>query len=78
VPQLTFGPQPLLTSPQVMVPHVGGAHGVQVPPVHFVAPAQSPQLTSPLPHALGTWPHFEPAPPSAPLHSGGGAPQTPP
>jgi hypothetical protein len=78
VPQFTFGPQPLLTSPQVALPHDGGVQGVHVPPLHVVVPSHPPQLMLPLPHAFGTGPHLEPAPPSAPAHSGGSVPQTPP
>jgi hypothetical protein len=68
----------LLTSPQVTLPQEGGVHAVQTPPVHVLVPLQPPHWTLPLPHAFSTEPHVEPVPPSAPMHSGGGAWQTPP
>jgi len=78
VPQETFGPQPLLTSPQTMLPQLGGVHAVQVPPVQVVLPMQLPHCTLPLPHAFSIDPHFDPVPPSPPMHSGGGGLHTPP
>jgi hypothetical protein len=75
LPQLTAGPQPLLTVPQVMeAPHTGAAHGAQVPATHLLAPLQPPHETVPLPQAFATEPHRAPASPS---HSGGAAVQTP-
>jgi len=78
VPQVTFGPQPLLTVPHVTAPHEGGVHAVQTPLVHVLVPSQLPHCTLPLPHAFSIEPHVEPVPPSAFMHSGGGAWQTPP
>jgi hypothetical protein len=78
VPQETVRPQALLTLPQVIVPQVGGIQAVHVPAVHVFIPVQPPHFTCPLPHALGIVPHFDPVPPSSPVHSGGGAVHTPP
>jgi hypothetical protein len=77
VPQLTFGPHPLLTSPQVAPLHDGGVHAVHTLLTQLDAPAQLPHCTVPLPQAFASWPHIEPAPPSASLHSGGGASHSP-
>jgi hypothetical protein len=77
VPQLTAGPQPLLTCPHVRAPHVGGVHAVHVPETHWLLPLHfDGQATLPLPHALGSDPHD--APPSAEVHSGGVAAHSPP
>jgi hypothetical protein len=78
VPQLTPGPHPLLAVPHFAAPQVGGVQAVHVPATHLVAPlapVQSPQITLPLPHALGTVPHLAPA---SVEHSGGVWPQVPP
>jgi hypothetical protein len=61
-----------------MLPQLGGVHAVQVPPVQVVLPMQLPHCTLPLPHAFSIDPHFDPAPPSPPMHSGGGGLHTPP
>jgi hypothetical protein len=77
VPQLTAGPQPLFTEPQVARPHAGGVHAVHTPFTHCCAPVHvDGQVTLPLPQALVVAPHS--APPSVGLHSGGVLPQTPP
>jgi hypothetical protein len=70
-PQLTEGPHPLFTVPQVAVPHAGGVHEVHTLPTHFVSPVQvPPHVIVPLPHAFSTVPHFSPpsTPPSPRLH----------
>ena len=61
-----------------VLPQLGGVHAVQVPPVQVVLPMQLPHCTLPLPHAFSIDPHFDPAPPSPPMHSGGGGLHTPP
>jgi hypothetical protein len=77
VPQLTFGPHPLLTSPQVAPLHDGGVHAVHTLFTQLDAPVQLPHCTVPLPQALVFAPQSEPTPPSASLHSGGGAAHSP-
>jgi hypothetical protein len=82
VPHVTAGPHPLLTEPQVTLPHAGAVHPVHVPFSHLVAPVHAPHWTVALPQAFSTAPQLAPGPPAFPasstLHSGGVAPHRPP
>jgi hypothetical protein len=78
VPQLSAGPQPLFTEPQVARPHDGGVHAVHTPLMHSWAPVQvDGQVTLPLPQEFPVVPQSAP-PASAGVHSGGASPHTPP
>jgi hypothetical protein len=77
VPQLTEGPHPFDTVPQVLLPQDGGVHEAHVLFTHWVVPVHVPgHARVPLPHAFSTVPHL--APPSPSSHSGGSGAHTPP